>query len=505
MEALMPQSEEISLNELIQLTAVDSSLFAKTFFPKAARHSSPSFDKRVWASLDDPRIRFLNQRMFRGSAKTTRGRIFTAKRIAYGISRTILYVGASEPHASRSIQWLRAAVEHNAFFRDTFALRPGRKWHETEIEIFHGVDERPIWVLGVGITGNIRGINFDDYRPDLIFLDDVITDENAATLEQREKINDLVLSALKNGLASEVDEPNAKMIMQQTPIHREDASAQAAMDEQWHTDTVGCWTPETAELPLDQQVSAWEEMFPTATLRADKLAAIKRNKLSLFTREMECRLVSAETSSFRPNWLRHYENPPKGAACILIIDPVPPPTERQLEKNLLGKDYESICVVGRKAGEYYVLEYRTGRGHDPNWTVATALELAHRWRVMRIGVIAVGYEAVLENLLRMEMMRRRVFHAVTNIPTRSKSKFYRILAALSGPASQGMLWCHPSQDEFISQFTEYGPGYTGHDDVLETVAAGVQELASPFLEFGDDDYSDISGDMPNIQVLRRCP
>ena len=87
-----------------------------------------------------------------------------------------------------------------------------------------------------GITGSLRGINFDDYRPDLIIVDDPQTDETAATLEQRNKVADLILGAVKNSLAPATEEPNAKLVMAITPQHNEDISQQAlsgpAMDIQ---------------------------------------------------------------------------------------------------------------------------------------------------------------------------------------------------------------------------------------------------------------------------------
>jgi hypothetical protein len=48
------------------------------------------------------------------------------------------------------------------------------------------------------------------------------TDENCATLEQRQKISDLVHGALKKSLAPPVDDPNAKMVMLVTPQHIDD-------------------------------------------------------------------------------------------------------------------------------------------------------------------------------------------------------------------------------------------------------------------------------------------
>jgi hypothetical protein len=291
-----PQSLAMPLAEIIRLGAVDTEFYGKVFFPKTFRQSSPPFARDLWGPLEDPAARFVNLVCFRGSSKTTRLRVFSSKRIAYGISKTVLYVGASEAHAIASVQWIRNQVDRNALWSQTFGLRRGRKWEETQIMIEQWLPnakgepelKNSVWVLAAGITGSIRGINFDDYRPDTIIIDDPQTDETAATETQREKISDLILGAVANSLAPVVDEPNAKLAMAITPQQVDDISQQALRDTQWTSRVFPCWTKETIDLPLSLQLSSWEERFPTATLREQKINAIGRNKLSIFMRELEC-------------------------------------------------------------------------------------------------------------------------------------------------------------------------------------------------------------------------
>src|SRR5687767_9692013 len=187
MEAVTPSTLTMDLDEVVRLGAVDSEFFCQTFFPKTFRQTSPPFSRRIWNALESPAHRLVNVQSFRGSAKTTRLRAFALKRVAYRLSRTVLFLAASEPKASQSIQWVRAQIERNALLTGAFGLEKGVKWHETELEIRSTVDGTTSWIKGAGISSSIRGINFDDYRPDLIILDDVIDDENALTLEGREK------------------------------------------------------------------------------------------------------------------------------------------------------------------------------------------------------------------------------------------------------------------------------------------------------------------------------
>jgi len=474
----------------------------------------------VWDRLlDDTSIRYLNLVAPRGFAKTTKLRVFAAKRIAYGLSHTILYIGASEDHARRSIMWLQRNIANRdpstgAFvpteFARTFGLRPGAKWNETEIEIYVGVDERPVWILGAGITGNIRGINFDDYRPDLIVIDDGLTDENTATPDQRNKVNDLVYKALKESLAPRSDEPNAKLVLLNTPHNPDDLTGIATKDPLFVSARFSCWTPETEDLPVEHQRSAWEHVKPTLDLRKEKLAAIQMNRYSSWAAENECKLVTAERSAFRVNWLRYWDEDaqrPPPMFCVVAIDPVPPPSDVQLAKGLNKKDFETVGVVGRFRGNYYLLDYEKNRerGHNPDWTVMTAFGLASKWRAARLVIQGINYERVLKYVLEKEMGRQRRFWPVNTLAGDKRSKFNRIVSTLQGPASQGRFFISKTHSDFIAQFETY-PAIP-HEDLLDMVALGMSDLVNPYLELADDDWSSggDNDDYPEIEFKRACP
>jgi hypothetical protein len=496
----------MTLDEIVRLGAVDSTFFAHYWFPRAFRVESPSKHKEIWNALDDPRYPFVNLRSFRGSAKTTIARTFLAKRISYAVSRTILVVGVRSEAAARTINWLRNNVERNTRWAQAFGLKPGRKWGENECEILHGAAEEVIWVLGVGITGDVRGINFDDYRPDLIVLDDPLNEENVLTKEQRQKNWDLINGALRNSLRSREEEPNAKLAFLQTVLHAEDAAARASASDAWKTVVFTCWSDETSDLPTEWQESSWPQMYSTALLRRDKLSALADNSYSNWSREWECKLVNPELASFRSEWLQH-GTPPSHGTRILVIDPVPPPSEREIEKSLHGKDYECIMVVGRAAGKYYCVEYRTNRGHDPNWTTATALELAHAHRVARIVVESVGYQRAIGHYLRQEMARRRAYFAIFPWPVAGApkvSKNNRIVNSLAGLGAMGMLFCSANHTELIAQFREHPQ--VPHDDVLDAFSIGVSSLTNPALELGDGDVIELDeSEYEKLPEMRRCP
>lgn len=480
---LDPVQEQVDFKELIQLCAADSELFCRTFFSKAFRQATPQFARPFWSMLDD-HTRLVNIQMFRGASKTTRLRAFTAKRIAYGVSRTILYIGKSEGHAVRSVEWIRQQVSFNSKFSSIFGLSKGGKWQGIEAQVAHSIEGVPISVLAMGITGSIRGILSGDFRPDLIVIDDPCDEENSATLEQRTKIEDLVFGALMESLAPATESPEAKLVMLQTPLNREDISTKAMKDPAFRSLKIGCWTPETEDLPLDQRISVWPERWPSETLRQEKLDAARRNKLSLFTREKECKIVSAETTAFRPEWLKRWDVLPPMLTHVLAIDPVPPPSDLQVAKGFADKDYEAVGVVGTYGGKFYVREISMNRGHDPSWTCIEAMRLAMKYRVTRWVLEAIAYQRTLKWIFEQYMRRERRYFRVDAIAD-TRSKYSRIVDSHNGPASNGVLYIPPDDSAtgasnsegmaaYVEQFQEY-PG-SSHDDALDMVAAAIANL-----------------------------
>lgn len=476
---------ELTTAELIQLAAVDSVLFNKTFFPNTARLPAPMMHQQIDAVLDSP-ARYINIMMSRGWAKTSKLRMYTGKRIAYNISRTILFVSASERHSRRSLRWIMNQVERNKRYAQTFGLRPGTPWTPEEMQIIHGVDEQAITVIGLGITGSVRGVNIDDYRPDLIVLDDIMNDELGDSKRQLDKLAIRVLGAVKESLAPATEAPLAKLVMINTPQDFNDITQEAARDTQFITRRFGCWTPESEDRPLVDRESAWPELVPTATLIEDYRAALARNRLSIFVREKECRLVALEEACFKPDWIQYFgegcpepEPPLHEMYVVLVIDPVPPPSDAELERGLIDKDFEAIVAVGKWKGKIYVLETSVSRGHDPNWTIGEFFRMMMRWKAKKCIVEVTAYQKTLEWLLRQKMKEYRVYYLVQPYTDNKRKKHQRIIDGLTGVLSNKVIYYRSDQAELVEQTTRYSQTRKiAKDDVIEAVAIAVSDLSN---------------------------
>lgn len=471
-------SEACSLtpDDVVKLAAVDSNFYSRAFFPRAVRMPSPSMHRAVWNALEVPGRRLINIQMMRDGAKTTLLRLFTAKRVAYGMSRTILYLGKSDAHATRSLGWIRNQVMNNTAWAMTYGLRKGETFNDTESVIINTLLDARIWIVAMGINGSVRGVNLDDYRPDLIILDDVIDDENAGTPAGRVKTSERIHGAVKESLAPESECEDAKLVLLNTPVGAEDASMQALKDQEFFSLRFPCWTLETEFLPVEQRVSSWPERYPSDGLRRAKAMAALRGQSHIFSREKECRIVSPESAPLQATWLRFYEEyPPRHTMQVcMAIDPVPKPTPQAIAKGLHKRDFEALAVWGRVHHDYFLLEYLMNRGHDPGWTLSSFWYLALKWQPRMIRIESVAYQVTLSWIITQSMKEKGIYYVIDEFIDK-REKIMRITDTFAPLGSHNHIHVRQEHLDFIQQWNELDT--SPHLDVIDASASAVIHLA----------------------------
>lgn len=434
-------AQALTYEEAVDLGALDGVLYSHYWFPNIVGMDSPPFHYILWDLYE--KHRFASAKIFRGGAKTTIARLFASKRIAYGLSHTILFIGPNQAHAAESVKWIMRQVEYNLEWAQAFGLKKGRNWTPTNCEIIHEKFDYPIRIMALGITGAVRGINIDGFRPDLIVVDDPCDEENTATIDQRTKIEELFFAALKESLVPVSQDPTACMILAQTPFDEEDLCHLCEKSPEFATLTVGILD--------DYGNPAWPQRWDKEQIEADKQAAIALNQLSLWMREKMCLIVAKELSSFREEWLEYWEVLPLSARYVMAIDPAPILSEKT---RATGRktDLQAVMVKCYWRGHGYIVEYATARDEDPDQLAANVNRLSRKYPVIRCGVEGVAYQRTLKWFLERQMQAGRIkaLHMV-ELPAVG-DKIGRIIQAHAGPASNGMLHVHRSHTEFIEQF-----------------------------------------------------
>lgn len=469
----------LSAKEAVALGAGSLIEYGKLFFPKTFRQDSPDFHRAMGAKLYGP-DRFNAFEVFRGGAKTSLLRVYTSQRIAYGISRTIMYVSVSQAHAVFSVRWLRRQVMYNKRWADTFGLKPGKKWTDEWAEIeCHLLDDphnpgQPviITVLAMGITGQIRGFNPDDYRPDLIIADDILNEENTATPDQRMKIENLFFGALLNSLAPASESPLAKAVFLQTPLNKEDLIEKCMKDPSWN--------PMQLSVFDEKGESRWPQRWSTQDLLKQKEAHIRRSQFRLWMREMECQLVSGEEKAIDITKLRYWDVLPEGLDKVISIDPASSDSPKA--------DKWVTMSIGFKGLDVYVIAYGNAEKNNPGKACNDFFNQVLLCHPRKAAVESVAFQKVFKWILEQEMIKRKIFVAVEELKIGSKSNADRIMQSVPGLVAYGHLWVHASMTEFVSQADDYDPTVKDiADDYLTALANGIIS-ANPalMLEFSED-------------------
>jgi len=457
--------------------------YGRLFFPQTFRQKSSPMHEAVGRALYSP-SRYDAFEMFRGSAKTTTLRTYTSQRIAYAISRTIMYVSVSQFHAALSVRWIRRQIEHNHRWRGCFGLEKGTKWTDEWAEIRHGVEEIPITLLAAGITGQIRGFNVDDFRPDLIVIDDALNEENTATPEQRKKIDDLLFGALLNSLAPASEAPWAKAVFLQTPFHREDAIEKCMNDPQWNPVRYGCFD--------SAGESRWPDRFPTEGLIKDKQAATRRSQYRLWMREMECQIVAGEETAINVEMFRYYEVLPESLDVVIAIDPA--------ISDAKTADEYAIVVLGFAGVDCYVLDYKLSKGTLPDKAAADFFHFVMLYHPRRVFVESIAFQKILKWYLEQEMLKKRIFIPMDEVQDR-RSKATRIMQALPGYVAYGHFWVHSRMSELVTQANDYDPQVKDQkDDLLDAIAMGITGV-NPAVRQGIE----LEGEFRRVQDERDFP
>lgn len=464
--------------ELVDAYMADNELYCKTFFPRTCRQESAPFHKRIddalWA-----RRRKVAIKVFRDGAKTARVRMFVSKRIAYGVSRTILFVSKSEDAAEANIKWLKNLVDTGTHWAKFWGIVKGDTWEKGKIELVNTVLGVTITVLAVGIHGQIRGLNFEDYRPDLILCDDIEDEKTVNTVDQIKKHSDLLHGTVMRGLASPMDNAEAMIVIIQTPLDPNDAVETAFLNQgdnvwsDWLCVEASCFEYDSFGNPH----SSWPAKFTTEFLVGEKKANIKINKLSLWLREMEVTVVSDELSAFKKDWLKVHETLPSGKDfywddLVLWIDPA--------SSESATADFQAITLTGRTGPDAWLIAYNLARGQDIEDTVNKFFETWDMMLVMAkgrsnllFGVEITSYQRQLARAIKKEMLKRQRFAYIDEVQDKREKEIV-IVQAFTPVASNGKYHCLTSHTQFITDFGKYPR--VQKDDLIESAARGLDKL-----------------------------
>lgn len=462
------KEKDVQIEEVMLELFSNHRLFAQEFFPLLVRQEDAPFhaliDEKLWAPS-----RKLAIKAFRGSAKSSRVKLYLAKKIAYSLTRTVLITSQSLALAEDIVTWLKTEIERNQKFTSFYGLSQGAVWTQDEIEIKHLTGKHTISVSGSGIRGQIRGLNKHDYRPDTIIGDDVDDEATTNTLEQIQKNRKLFFGTLLRSLAPEADSPYAKLILIQTPLDTNDLVETASSSPDWDKLSVSCFV----ENEDGTKSSSWPSRLPLKDLLSEKKEYIRQGLLGVWLKEMEVTVTSSESAALNVANLKYYKTAEDVTFknLILALDPA--------SSTSLRADFQALTLSGlTENNEVYLLSQNLTKGEDVESTVNAIFSAVKDTEALyktrpKVVVEKIGYQKVIAKALLTAMTREGFYFEVIEVGDK-RPKEHRVTQVLRPIINAGQYFVREGNIEMVDQITRFPS--VPHDDLIDSASRGAEEL-----------------------------
>lgn len=397
----------------------------------------------------------------RGLGKTTMMRAICIKAILYREKHFILYIGNSLTVAEMQTENLKRELITNQTIRKIFGdIRESLDSPDFADETFSKkawVAFGSVLVLPRGSDQQIRGLNWNNYRPDLIILDDA---ENAKELdneEQRKKTRRWLFADVLQ-CVSRVRK-DYEIIYVDTLKHHDALPTHIMKMTDWHTTRLSI---------CDENYQTYAEDF----MSNDEIAAMVLNytedgDLDIFYREYMNIPIAPSTASFKQEYFIQYlekdltEKQLAALENVILIDPAKSVTPQADESAIVGL---GIDVMTHKV---YVRDVFHGRVY-PDKLYDEAFAMAKRLNAHVIGLEVTSLNEFITFPFKNEMMRRGI-RDIELVELKARRKKEERIASLIAFYRQGLILhnstcCAPVENQLL-QF----PKGT-HVDIIDALA-----------------------------------
>lgn len=427
--------------------------------------------------------KFNNIMLPRGYSKTTLvGQGVILYWIEYQEYKFPVYISETQTHAETQVNNVAKELEVNtrlkAVFGDIVPERQSRlKWTQEIIQTTTGVT-----VVARGRGTQIRGLNVDGQRPDVLVLDDVEDRDSVKVPEQRKKDSDWFYGDVLPALPEM--NPNATIMALGTLLHSEALLNTLRKDPDWTSIVFGVW--DLQGLPL------WADNMSADKIKKKKAMYTRNGKLGTYYLEYENTVRNEDSQKFKQSYIMYSPAAREELVGVAIaLDPA-------ISQKASACD-SAIAVVGMTdKGLITVLETWNQLGATPNEQLEEYFRLAFKWDVTLYGIESIAFQAALIHITKEWMFRKRRYFEVVPI-THSKKKEERIEGVLQPRYASGYMRHARRFPELEEQMLDWP---NGKKDVIDVVAMAVALLDPHAASAANDNGKDLGEDeMPPLDEV----
>jgi hypothetical protein len=395
--------------------------------------------------------------MPRGSSKTAlAGFGIPLYSICYKLIRFLLYVSNAGPLAQGQIESVRKELSGNAALIEFFGdMKPRRsdeeRWSKEKIETLSGI---AMQYRGKGAA--IRGVNHNNFRPDVILVDDPQDKDDVRSDSIREEDKRWAYSELT---------PAREMIRGGTMTVLGTYLGRGSLVDVWSRDPL--WTTVKIGVKDSDGEYIWPQYWDEKKDSASRISYQRAGLLSSFYREFYNVEHLDEEQIFEQKFFIYASPEEVEDVRIAAIFADPATSKRRTA------DFFSISTVGITGkGTVVILDVWQKRVAQEE-AIDEYFRQQKQWNTVLQGFESNAYQTVFGTLLRAEMFRRGQYFEITPVPHKNR-KTDRIRAALRPRYAAGYVRHRLPFAEYEMQLLDFRMDDSHeHDDGPDSVAAAL--------------------------------
>ena len=313
---------------------------------------------------------------------------------------------------------------------------------------------------------------------ELIIADDLVSDQNVNTSEQRQKIKDYLNSLFA------LLEPGGEIWVVGTRWHEADAYADLIEEGLWDTMVLGAYDDDGKPL------------FPEK-FSEEKLSFLRKKVGAyMFSCWYHNNPIAQEAADFKSEWVKFYDgSTAQPRSLYLTIDPAVS----------LGRDadYTAMVVAGMYSDRRIRVVDRVHARLVPNDLVDKVFELVEKWKLHRVGIETFAFQNTLKYDIQRQQRERGIFFSVDELGKRHTGRGEPVLSKearirrLQPYFEQGLVEFRPDMQDMVDELLAFPRGR--HDDLIDALSYQLDYLVPSMnsVTVKDEDYKldDESGRM----------
>lgn len=367
---------------LIERLARNPRLAHATLFPHRHPDETPAFHLEMidaWHS-DDAHV---GTEAFRGGAKSTVAEEAIAILACLRKFRNGVILGDNETRAKERLTSIKHELETNEFIEELFGNQVGDTWTETKIVLKNGVA-----LHAIGRGQSMRGTKHLTERPDMAFGDDMESEDDISSPENREKFKAWFLKVVLPAL-----NPKHKFRVAGTPLHPESWLVRLKKSAGWKFRTY----PIKYRNADGEWVATWPSRFPLEKIDEIENGYIEAGGTQEFAQEYMCQAEDPAVKSFTADLIRVEPTVRTWHATYAMYDPA---------RTVKTTSATTGKAVWSWINNKLIVWDTSGRRWKPDEIIADMFATDNEFAPITIGVERDGLEEFILQPLRQEQVRR---------------------------------------------------------------------------------------------------